>query len=66
LDERLQGAGGEFLGAMAVAVTQQEFGAGVPDLRAFQGFAQADRELLGLGEGAFGFVTVAAAEPRSA
>jgi len=51
---------------MAVAVTQQEFGTGVPDLRAFQSFAEAYRELLGLGEVAFGFATVAGAEPRSA
>ena len=56
----------ERTGVMAVAVTQQEFGAGVPDLRAFQGFAEADRELLGLGEAAFGVVPVAAAEPGSA
>ena len=60
LGERLQGARGEFLGAAGVAVTEQEFGAGVPYLRAFQGFAEAFRELLGLGEEAFGVVTVAA------
>jgi len=37
----------------------------VPYLRAFQGFAEAFRELSGLGEAAFGFVAVARAEPRS-
>jgi hypothetical protein len=63
--EGLQSAGGEFPGAAGVAVTQQELGAGVPDLRAFQGFAEAFRELSGLGEAAFGFVAVACAEPRS-
>ena len=63
--EGLQGAGGEFLGAAGVAVAQQELGARVPDLRAFQGFAEAFRELFGLGEVAFGFVAVACAEPRS-
>ncbi len=61
----LQGAGGEFLGAAGVAVAQQELGARVPDLRAFQGFADAVRELSGLGEVASGFVAVACAEPRS-
>ena len=65
LGEGLQGAGGEFLGAAGVAVAQQEFGARVPYLRAFQGFAEAFRELLGLGEVAFGVVAVACAEPRS-
>jgi len=61
----LQGAGGEFLGAAGVAVAQQELGARVPYLRPFQSFAEAFRELLGLGEVAFSFVTVACAEPRS-
>ncbi len=61
----LQGAGGEFLGAAGVAVAQQELGARVPYLRAFQGFAEAFRELSGLGEVTFGFVPVACAEPRS-
>ena len=37
----------------------------MPYLRAFQGFAEAFRELFGLGEVAFGFVAVARAEPRS-
>src|SRR5262249_50838399 len=63
--EGLQGTGGEFPGAAGVAVAQQEFGARVPDLRAFQGFAEAVREVLRLGEVAFGFVTVARAEPRT-
>ena len=63
--EGIQGAGGEFPGAAGVAVAQQEFCARVPYLRAFQGFAEAFRELSGLGEGAFGFVAVACAEPRS-
>ena len=65
LDEGLQGAGGEFLGAAGITVAQQELCARVPDLRAFQGFAETSRELLPLGEVAFGFVTVACAEPRS-
>ncbi|HEX3964940.1 MAG TPA: hypothetical protein VHZ03_51240 [Trebonia sp.] len=64
LGERLQGVRGEFLGT-AVAVAQQELGAGLPDLRAFQGFAEAYRELPGLGEVAFCVVAVACAEPRS-
>jgi hypothetical protein len=37
----------------------------VPYLRAFQGFAEAFGELFGLSDVAFGFVTVACAEPRS-
>ena len=65
LDEGLQGAGDESLSAAGVAVAEQELCARVPYLRAFQGFAEAFRELSGLGEGAFGFVTVACAEPRS-
>jgi hypothetical protein len=44
---------------------QQELCARLPYLRAFQGFAEAFRELLSLGEVAFGFVAVAGAEPRS-
>jgi hypothetical protein len=59
-------AGGEFPGASGVAVAQQELGARVPYLRAFQGFAEAFRELSGLGEVAFGFVAVACAEPGPA
>jgi hypothetical protein len=35
----------------------------VPDLGAFESFAEAVRELLGFGEVAFGLVTVACAEP---
>ncbi len=62
--EGLHSAGGQFQRAAGVAVTQQEFRAGVPDLRAFQGLAQAFRELLSLGEIAFSFGTVASAEPR--
>jgi hypothetical protein len=55
----------KFLGAAGVAVAQQELGARVPDLRAFQGFSEAFREVFGLGDVAFGFVAVACAEPRS-
>jgi hypothetical protein len=44
---------------MAVAGPQEELGSGVPDLRAFQGFAEGFCELFGLGEVARGFVTVA-------
>src|ERR1017187_7936977 len=65
LGEGLQGAGGEFPGAAGVAVAQQELGARVPYLRAFPGFAGAFRELLGLGEAAFGFAAAACAEPCS-
>jgi hypothetical protein len=45
LGEGLQGTGGEFPGAAGVAVAQQELCARVPYLRAFQGFAEAFREL---------------------
>ena len=65
LGEGLQGAGGEFPGAAGVAIAQQELGARVPYLGAFQGFAETVRELSGLGEAAFGVVTVARAEPGS-
>src|SRR5206468_12165967 len=64
--EGLQGAGGEFPGVAGGAVAEQELGAGVPDLRAFQGFAEAFGELSGLGEVAFGVVAVAGAEPGPA
>ena len=63
--EGLQGAGGKCLGAAGVAVAQQELCARLPYLRAFQGFAEAFRELFGLGEVALGFVAIACAEPRS-
>jgi hypothetical protein len=63
--EGLQGVAGEFQCPAGVAVAQQKFRAGVPDLRAFQGLTKGLRELLGLGEVAFGVIAVARAEPRS-
>ncbi len=45
----------------AVAVTQEQLGAGVPGLRAVQGFAEAFGELPGFGEVAFGIVAFACA-----
>jgi hypothetical protein len=65
LGESLLGLRGEYLGSAGVTVAHQELCARMPYLRAFQGFAEAFRELSGLGEVALGFVAIACAEPRS-